>query len=139
VSYVADGDDPRHTLGDVIIEVDPAGAIVNEWKSWLHLDPAIDVICPLDHRLEWGHCNSLSLTPAGDWLLSFRRFSMVVELPFEFAGLCRSRSTLPRARSSGSILTIRRFPSIRSWVAVSTGYPTTTCWFANRRRARYSK
>jgi Arylsulfotransferase (ASST) len=78
--YVGDGDDPQRMLGDLVIQVNPAGKIVDEWKSWQHLDPATEVICPLDHRLEWSHCNSLSLSPSGDWLLSFRRFSMVGEV-----------------------------------------------------------
>ncbi len=30
--------------------------------------------------MEWSHCNSLSLTPKGDWLLSFRRLSMIAEV-----------------------------------------------------------
>ncbi len=67
-------------LGDVVLEVTPEGEIVKEWKSWDHFDPATEIICPLDHRMEWSHCNSISLTPTGDWLLSFRRISMVGEV-----------------------------------------------------------
>ncbi len=78
--YVADGDDPNVMLGDLVIEVTPAGKIVKQWKSWEHFDPATEIICPLDHRMEWSHCNSISVTPKGDWLLSFRRISMLAEV-----------------------------------------------------------
>jgi hypothetical protein len=78
--YHEDDDDPKEMLGDVLIEVDPAGQIVNTWKSWEHFDPKTEVICPLDHRKEWSHCNSVSQTPEGDYLLSFRRINMIAEV-----------------------------------------------------------
>jgi len=78
--YSADGDDPNLMLGDLVIEVTPAQEIVKQWKSWEHFDPATEIICPLDHRMEWSHCNSISLTPGGDWLLSFRRISLIAEV-----------------------------------------------------------
>lgn len=73
-------DDPSHMLGDKIIELTPDNEIVTEWKSWQHLDPKADLICPLDHRLEWTHANSLSLAPNGDWVISFRRTSMIIQV-----------------------------------------------------------
>jgi len=73
-------DDPKHMLGDVVIEVTEDGKIVKTWKSWQHFDPATEIICPLDHRMEWSHCNSISLTPKNNWLLSFRRISMIAEV-----------------------------------------------------------
>jgi hypothetical protein len=73
-------DDPTEMLGDIIFEVTPEGDIVKEWKSWQHFDPKTEVICPLDHRLEWSHCNSISLSPKGDWLLSFRRINLIAEV-----------------------------------------------------------
>ena len=78
--YNAPEDDPKHMLGDVVLEVTPGGRVVRTWKSWQHFDPATEIICPLDHRLEWSHCNSISLSPDGDWLMSFRRISMVAEV-----------------------------------------------------------
>ena len=71
--YSDKDDDPNLMLGDVVVEVTQAGEVVKEWKTWDHFDPATEIICPLDHRMEWSHCNSISLTPKGDWLLSFRR------------------------------------------------------------------
>lgn len=73
-------DDPPQLLADVILRVDPAGAVVSQWNSWEHLDPEVDVICPLDHRLEWTHANSICVTPEGDWLVSFRRTHTVAAI-----------------------------------------------------------
>ncbi len=78
--YNEDGDDATHMLGDHVFEVDAAGRKVRSWKSWRHFDTASEVICPLDHRLEWSHCNSVAESPQGNWLLSFRRISLVCEV-----------------------------------------------------------
>ena len=78
--YHAQDDDAGHMLGDVVIEVTPDGEIARDWKSWHHFDPKTEIICPLDHRMEWSHCNSISLTPKGDWLMSFRRISMIAQV-----------------------------------------------------------
>ena len=73
-------DDPAEMLGDVILEVDKAGEVINEWQSWDHLDPVADSICPIDHRLEWTHANSISTTPEGDWLVSLRRIDTIAAI-----------------------------------------------------------
>lgn len=78
--YNEDGDDPTRMLGDMVIEVDANGNVLKTWKSWDHFDPKTEIICPLDHRLEWSHCNSLSLAPNGDWLMSFRRINLIAEI-----------------------------------------------------------
>ncbi|MBF66889.1 MAG: aryl sulfotransferase [Gammaproteobacteria bacterium] len=64
--------------GDVILEVDCSGREVSRWNSWEHFDPALDVICPLESHKEWSHANSLSITPQGDYLVSFRLTSQVL-------------------------------------------------------------
>ena len=64
-------------LGDVVREVTPDGATVWEWRSWEHLDPSEDVICPLEARREWTHGNCLNVTPDGDLLVSYRLTSTV--------------------------------------------------------------
>jgi len=71
-------EDPPRMLADVVLEVDARGEVVREWRSWEHLKVDEDVICPMDHRLEWTHANSIDVTPEGDWLLSFRRTHTVV-------------------------------------------------------------
>ena len=70
-------DDPERMLSDVIAEVRPDGRIVSEWVSWEHLDLDEDKMCPLETRREWTHANSLSLTPSGDFLVSFRRLDVL--------------------------------------------------------------
>ena len=64
-------------LGDVVREVAPDGSTLWEWRSWEHLDPAEDIICPLEARREWTHGNSLNVTPDGDLLVSYRLTSTV--------------------------------------------------------------
>ncbi len=78
--YHAEGDDPKSMLGDAVIEVTPDGKIVKEWKSWQHFDPKTEVIGPFYHRKEWSHCNSISLAPNGDWLMSFRLFDTIMQI-----------------------------------------------------------
>jgi hypothetical protein len=78
--YNEEDDDPKEMLGDMLIEVDSDGGIVREWRSWDHFDTKTEVLCPLEHRKEWSHCNSVSETPTGDWLLSFRRINMIAEV-----------------------------------------------------------
>ena len=64
-------------LGDVVREVAPDGSTLWEWRSWEHLDPAEDIICPLEARREWTHGNSLNVTANGDLLVSYRLTSTV--------------------------------------------------------------
>lgn len=64
--------------GDVIQEIDRSGRVVRSWNSWEHFDYELDVICPLESQKEWGHANALSVTPKGDWLVSFRSTSQIM-------------------------------------------------------------
>ncbi len=63
--------------GDKVVEIAQDGSVMNTWNAWEHLDPAIDVICPLENRREWTHANSISLTPEGEFLISFRQTSTI--------------------------------------------------------------
>ena len=65
-------DDPDWMWGDAIRHVDADGNELHTWRSWEHLSTDHHVKCPLESRKEWTHCNSLEVTPDGDWLLSFR-------------------------------------------------------------------
>lgn len=67
-------------IGDALYEVAPDGRIVWEWHSADHLDPAVEVICPLESRQEWTHCNAVEELPNGDLLLSFRQTSAVLRV-----------------------------------------------------------
>jgi len=70
-------EDPSQMLGDIIREVSPAGTTLREWDISEALVTDEDIICPLEHRREWTHANSLNLTPSGDFLVSFRNTSTV--------------------------------------------------------------
>lgn len=72
--------DPEQMLGDVVLEIDAAGKLVQEWRLYDHLDVREDVICPIEHRLEWTHANSVYATPDGAWLVSLRRVDTVVAI-----------------------------------------------------------
>jgi hypothetical protein len=74
--HIAD-DDPDWMWGDEVREIDPAGEVVREWRSWDHLSTDHHIKCPLESRKEWTHLNSIELTSTGDWLLSFRLTSVV--------------------------------------------------------------
>jgi len=58
---------------DSFQEVTPAGEVVWEWLGYEHLDPEIDIICPLCPRNEWTHANACFILPDGDILTTFRR------------------------------------------------------------------
>ena len=72
-----DADRDVEMLGDLVEEITPEGETVYSWRSWEHLDPDVDVICPLENREEWTHQNSLRTTPEGDLIVSFRRTDTV--------------------------------------------------------------
>ena len=63
--------------GELVREVDAAGATVREWSMWEPLDPEQDAICPMEGRHQWLHQNALNLTLDGDLLVSFRQTDTV--------------------------------------------------------------
>jgi len=63
---------------DSFREVTPEGKIAWEWLAYEHLDPKIDVICPLEHRSEWTHANTIEELDNGDILTCFRYTDTVV-------------------------------------------------------------
>ena len=62
---------------DSFQEVTPTGEVVWEWLSYEHLDPAVDVICPLCPRSEWSHTNACFVLLNGDILTTFRRTNTI--------------------------------------------------------------
>ncbi|MDA1061804.1 MAG: aryl-sulfate sulfotransferase, partial [Chloroflexi bacterium] len=70
-------EDPDVMWGDVVQEITPAGETVREWRSWEHLSLDDDLLCPLESRREWTHANAISVTPDGQWLISFRLIDTV--------------------------------------------------------------
>jgi hypothetical protein len=69
--------DPDHILEDVVSEITPDGRSTYAWHAGQHFSLEEDIICPLENRREWGHGNSLNVTPEGDLLVSFRRTDTV--------------------------------------------------------------
>jgi len=53
-------------------EVTPGGKVVWEWLGYEHMDPEIDVHCPLCRRVIWGYVNGIDVFPDGDIVASFR-------------------------------------------------------------------
>lgn len=62
---------------DALNEVTPEGKVVWEWLSYEHIDPEIDVICPLEYRGEWTHMNGCTVLPDGNILGSFRQTNTI--------------------------------------------------------------
>lgn len=63
---------------DVLVEMTLTGEVVWEWRSWEHLDPAVDRITAIqDHRSEWTHGNTVVELPDGNLMVSFRNISTV--------------------------------------------------------------
>lgn len=64
--------------GDVIREVDRAGALVWEWKAWEHLDPEAFPIHPGFGRYHWPLVNGLGVQADGRVLMSLRTTSGII-------------------------------------------------------------
>lgn len=65
---------------DSLREINPAGKVVWEWLSYEHLDPEVDIICPLCFRTEWTHANSFVVIPQGKILVSFMKTNSIAIL-----------------------------------------------------------
>jgi len=74
--YYNDGE-PEQMFGDVVQEITPQGVVLDQWRSFEHLDFEEDVICPLENRREWTHGNTLNVTAEGDLLVSYRSTSTI--------------------------------------------------------------
>jgi len=62
---------------DALNEVTPEGKVVWEWRAYEHLDPGIDIICPLEYRGEWTHMNTCTILSDGNILGSFRQTNTI--------------------------------------------------------------
>ena len=71
-------EDDGHMWSCGLKEVDLQGKTVWQWKAYEHMDPEIFKICPLEHRSEWTHGNSIEELDNGDIMTCFRYPSMVV-------------------------------------------------------------
>ncbi len=74
-------DKGKHMWTCGLREVNPQGEVVWEWLAYEHLDPVEDgIICPMEHRDEWTHGNSIEEFDNGDILTCFRYPSLVVRI-----------------------------------------------------------
>lgn len=67
--------------GDTIVEVDRDGKVLWEWLAYEHLDPDIDIFCPLEARSHF-HINSLWHCQDGNILVSMRWLSAVFKIEY---------------------------------------------------------
>ena len=63
---------------DGLREVNQHGEIVWEWDMADHIEPDVHVACPLEHRADFTHMNSVQVLPNGDVLTGFRNISTII-------------------------------------------------------------
>ena len=59
--------------GDSIQEITPDGKVAWEWIAHEHLDPEVDVSCPVCPRSDWTHANACVELPDGNILTCFMK------------------------------------------------------------------
>jgi len=62
---------------DAFQEVTPEGKVVWEWLAYEHLDPEIDILCPICNRGQWTHTNSCFVLPNGDIMTTFHHLDTI--------------------------------------------------------------
>ncbi len=63
--------------GDAIQEVTPKGTVAWEWIGHEHLDPDVDIACPICPRCGWTHANAVAELPDDDILMSFMQTNVI--------------------------------------------------------------
>lgn len=64
--------------GDSLQEITPDGKVVWEWIGYEHMDPKVDILCPLCGRERWANANSVFVMDNGDVLLSVRFINTIL-------------------------------------------------------------
>jgi len=64
--------------GSAFQEITPEGEVVWEWLGYEHMDPEVDVPCPICPRSIWGYVNGLDIFPNGDIVASFRHLNALL-------------------------------------------------------------
>jgi len=62
---------------DAFQEITPNGKVAWEWLAYEHLDPEIDILCPICTRGSWTHINSCFVLPNGDVLTTLHHLDTV--------------------------------------------------------------
>ena len=73
-----DGGPGHAMLGDFLLELNADKEVVWEWHGYDKLDPEQEVICPIEFRGEWTHCNGVTELLDGNICISFRQTSQVI-------------------------------------------------------------
>ncbi len=68
--------------GDTLVEIDREGNRVWQWRSYEHLDPEVDIICPYENRSQWPYLNSVWVCRDGNILVSARYISTVLKIDY---------------------------------------------------------
>lgn len=66
--------------GDTIQEITQKGLIQWSWTAHEHLDPELDISCPICPRIEWTHANGCLELPDGDILVTFWKNNEIIVL-----------------------------------------------------------
>jgi len=64
--------------GDIIQEITQKGTIEWSWTVHEHLDPELDISCPICPRIEWTHANGCLELPDGDILITLWKNNEIV-------------------------------------------------------------
>jgi len=74
-----------NVLGDVVVDIDPAGNVVWAWSGFDHLDINRHPLglLPFNGGADWTHANALDYTADGNLLLSMRNQSWVLKIDYE--------------------------------------------------------
>ena len=64
--------------GDILQEIDNKGNLIWQWIAHEHLDPDIDIGCPLCSRIAWPHINSIAILQDGNILLSLYKNNTLI-------------------------------------------------------------
>lgn len=64
--------------GQGLQEITPDGTVIWEWLGYEHMDPEIDIACPICPRNIWGYVNGIDVFPSGDIVASFRHLNSLL-------------------------------------------------------------
>jgi len=72
---IPETDSKEGMWGDSFQEITPEGKIIWEWLGYEHMDPEVDVLCPLCPRTIWAYINGIDVFPNGDIVASVRHLN----------------------------------------------------------------
>jgi len=92
-------------------EITPDGEVIWEWLGYEHMNPEIDVLCPLCPRFIWGYVNGIDVFPNGDIVGSFRYLNILAiidrktgEIKWRWGRKALGHQHNPTVQKNGNIL-----------------------------------